>query len=101
MLSAADDFLAPLPGVSWIRPQGGLYVWLQLPDRIDAGPDGKLVDRALEEGVLYVPGQYCYPAEGLPARRNMIRLSFGVQSSEGIRQGMEALARAVARVMNE
>ncbi len=101
MLSAAEDFLAPLPGVSWVRPQGGLYVWLQLPEGIDAGPDGTLADRALEEGMLYVPGQYCYPREGLPARRNMIRLSFGVQSPAGIRQGIEALARALARVMNE
>lgn len=101
MLTAADDFLAPLSGVSWVRPQGGLYVWLQLPDGIDAGPDGTLFERALEEGMLYVPGQYCYPREGISARRNMIRLSFGVQSPARIRQGMEALARAVARVMNE
>jgi 2-aminoadipate transaminase len=98
MLSAADEFLGPLPGLYWRRPQGGLYVWLQLPEGIDAGPQGELFHAALEEGVLYVPGEYCYPSEGIPVRRNMIRLSFGVQPVDRIRAGMEALARAVARV---
>jgi len=99
MLEAADEFLAPLPGVHWLRPHGGLYVWLQLPEEIDAGPSGRLLQAALDEGVLYVPGQYCYPGEGVPAKHNTIRLSFGVQSPERIRAGIEALARALARVM--
>jgi 2-aminoadipate transaminase len=99
MLSAADEFFGPLPGVHWLPPRGGLYVWLQLPEQIDAGPDGTLLDAALKEGVLYVPGQYCYAREGMPVCRNMIRLSFGVQSPESICTGMEALSRAVRRVM--
>ena len=97
MLQAADEFLAPLNGVSWQRPTGGLYVWLRLPAHIDTGPDGWLMHRALDEGVLYVPGEYCYPAEGQPKQTNMIRLSFGVQSAGKIRRGVEALARAIAQ----
>ncbi len=100
MLAAADEHLAGLPGVHWLRPSGGLYVWLQLPEEIDTGPDGRLFHAALEEGVLYVPGQYGYPREGVPPRHNMIRLSFGVQSPERIRQGVEALARAVNRCVS-
>ena len=99
MLEAADEFLAPLPGVEWIRPEGGLYVWLQMPEEIDTGPQGTLLEAALEEGVLYVPGQYCYASEGIAPRRNMIRLSFGVQSPARIREGIEALARAASRVL--
>jgi len=99
MLAAADELLAPLPDVRWIRPTGGLYVWLKLPETIETGPSGRLFERALQEGVLYVPGEYCYPNEGEPVRRNMIRLSFGVQSCEKIRQGMEALAGAIEKVM--
>jgi 2-aminoadipate transaminase len=98
MLAAADEHLASLPGVRWHRPDGGLYVWLQLPEELDAGPGGRLLGTALEEGVLYVPGEYCYPREGVRPRRNMIRLSFGVQSPERIRLGIEALARAVGKV---
>jgi 2-aminoadipate transaminase len=99
MLAAADEHLAGLPGMHWVKPHGGLYVWLQLPTGIDAGPNGPLFQAALEEGVLYVPGEYCYPSEGMPPRHNMIRLSFGVQSPERIRLGIEALARAVGGVM--
>jgi 2-aminoadipate transaminase len=95
MLTAADEFLAPLSGVSFERPKGGLYVWLKLPEHIDTGPAGPLFDRAIAEGMLYVPGQFCYPAEGEPVHHNMIRLSFGVQSCEGIRRGIAALAKAL------
>jgi len=99
MLAAADEHLAPLPGVSWSRPSGGLYVWATLPDHIETGPSGRLFDRALQEGVLYVPGEFCYPLEGEPVRKNTMRLSFGVQSPERIRDGIAALARAVQWAM--
>jgi len=99
MLSAADEFLAPLAGVRWMRPDGGLYVWLQLPEELPAGPSGPLFDAAVEQGVLYVPGEYFYPSEGEPVARNTIRLSFGMQSPERIRLGIEGLARAINSVM--
>ena len=66
----------------WQRPAGGLYVWLRLPEGMDAGPEATLLQHALDEGVLYVPGEYCYPAAGEARRKNTIRLSFGVQSVE-------------------
>ena len=97
MLSALDEHLAALPGVRWARPDGGLYVWLELPADVPTGPDGPLFDRALEAGVIYVPGEYCYAPEGVPVARNTIRLSFGVQTPERIREGIAAFARA-ARV---
>ncbi len=98
MLSAADDCLSCIDGVQWIRPQGGLYVWVQLPDAISAGPRSPLFAAALEHGVLYVPGQFCYPSEGEPVRENTLRLSFGVQTPEKIAQGVAALARAIREV---
>ena len=99
MLSACTEFLAPIDGVRWISPKGGLYVWLTLPPGVDAGPQGRLFDLALEEGMLYVPGQFCFPAQGEPVQRNTIRLSFGVQSAERIREGMEKLATALNHVL--
>lgn len=99
MLSAADEFLGNLNGISWIRPKGGLYVWLTLPEQIDTGPRGTLFGRANEAGVLYVPGQYCYAKEG-PCQHNTIRLSFGVQPADKIRLGMEKLAGAIQVELN-
>jgi 2-aminoadipate transaminase len=97
MLRAMDEHLSDIPGTRWQRPSGGLYVWLELPEGMDAGPAGVLMGHALDEGVLYVPGEYCYPAEGEPVRRNRVRLSFGVQNADNIRRGIEALGRAIRR----
>jgi 2-aminoadipate transaminase len=97
MLDAMDKHLGPLPGVRWQRPRGGLYVWLELPEGMDSGPGSRLIEHALDEGVLYVPGEYCYPPAGQPARKDRIRLSFGVQTAENIRRGVQALARAIER----
>ena len=98
MLEAARDFLGPLEGVRWIDPRGGLYVWVELPATIDAGPGGRLFAEAQAAGVLYVPGEYCYPGEGV-RKTNSLRLSFGVQSPRQIRRGMELLAAAIRRAM--
>lgn len=100
MLAAADEFLGPIDGVSWTRPTGGLYVWAKMPSGVDAGPAGELFDCAISEGMLYVPGQYCYAAEGQPVECHTMRLSFGVQSCDGIRNGIHALATAVKKVMD-
>jgi 2-aminoadipate transaminase len=97
-LEAADAFLAPLGAVSWVRPTGGLYVWIRMPGHVDTGVSGDLFNRAAEEGVLYVPGDFCYPREGRPVPKNMLRLSFGVPSCDDIRRGIQALARAVRQV---
>jgi 2-aminoadipate transaminase len=97
MLSALSAHLAPMPGISWEEPAGGLYVWLRVRPGTDTGPGGRLMQNALDEGVLYVPGAYCFPAEGEPARADRIRLSFGVPSAENIRRGIAALARAIGR----
>jgi 2-aminoadipate transaminase len=99
MLVALDRDASDLPGVQWRKPTGGLYVWLTLPAGIDASEEGLLWQRAVESGVLYVPGHYCYPSEGVPVQRNTIRLSFGVQSPERIDEGVRRLAEAVRSLM--
>jgi len=95
ILEAAERELRPIGGLQWVRPTGGLYVWLRLPEGLDTGLAGPLFDRAVDEGVLYVPGEYCYPSDGTARARNMIRLSFGIQSCESIQQGIAALGRAI------
>jgi len=96
-LKAAEEELQPL-GVQWVRPGGGLYVWLKLPETIDTGADGRLFRWAVADGMLYVPGECCYPQEGSPRRHNMLRLSFGVPSVEEICRGIRTLARAIRSI---
>ncbi len=96
MLSAAAEHFAGLPGVEWVSPRGGLYVWMSLPGSIETGFRSRLFDRAVQtEGVMYVPGELCYAATARSRPRNQMRLSYGVQSPEGIREGIARLARAV------
>lgn len=98
MLSALDAHWGGRSDVSWFVPKGGLYVWLTLPPGVSAGPGGPLFDVAVREGVLYVPGEFCFPALGEPVQENTLRLSFGVQTPEKIEEGIAALARALNQV---
>ncbi|HVU87157.1 MAG TPA: PLP-dependent aminotransferase family protein [Pirellulales bacterium] len=96
-LAACERFLGPLPGVTWERSTGGIYVWLRLPEEIETGPSGTLFDHAVEEGVLYVPGEYFYCDPARYGGANTIRLCYAVQPVERIERGIEALARAIRK----
>lgn len=96
MLAAADRYFSDLPGVNWVRPDGGLYVWMTLPDRLPTSFDSPLFRHATRtEQVMYVPGELCYsgPLETRP--RCQMRLSFGVLDPVLIDEAMQRLARAV------
>lgn len=96
MLAAADEFFADLPGVSWVHPHGGLYVWMTLPPHVATGFDSPLFRRAVDvEQVMYVPGELCFGGPREKRERNHMRLSFGVLPPEGLREGMRRLSQAV------
>lgn len=101
MLAAADEFFSAIPGVSWLQPNGGLYVWMTLPDEVQTGFDSPLFKHATKtENVMYVPGEIAYPKDSPLRKRSQMRLSFGVETPETIREGMQRLAKAVRHVMN-
>ena len=100
MLAAADEFFLDIPGVSWLRPNGGLYVWMTLPDHVNTGFDSDMFKQATHtDKVMYVPGELCYPSDWDQRPRNQMRLSYGVLDNEGIREGMKRLASAVRAVV--
>ena len=104
MLGALDEYLGDfMPNETrWTHPTGGLYVWLTLPASIDTSRHGPLFKRAVELGMLYVPGDYCYPADPTgTVPRNQIRLSFGVPTVEQNREGVRLLAQAIKDVANK
>src|SRR5262249_1317823 len=88
--------------VRWPRPGGGLYVWLTFPPDVATGANSPLMQSALREGVLYVPGEFCYAGDdqrSVPT--NEARLSFGVASVEQIRAAVPRLARAYQNLAGE
>lgn len=96
MVAAAERYFGDIPGASWHHPHGGLYVWMTLPESVPSGFDSPLFNRAVQaEGVMYVPGEICYPDESGIRQLNQMRLSFGVECPETIDAGMRRLANAV------
>jgi 2-aminoadipate transaminase len=96
MLDAlAESFPSHGEGTHWTHPEGGLYVWLTFPPGVATGPESELMQASLREGVLYVPGQFCYVngANGA-VPTNEARLSFGVADPEQIHEAIRRLARA-------
>jgi 2-aminoadipate transaminase len=75
------------PGVSWTRPTGGLFVWVVLPDGVDAR---ERLDAAVEAGVAYVPGAPFF-VDGSGA--NTLRLAFSREAPETIERGISTLVR--------
>lgn len=95
MIGALETEFRDWPEVRWTKPAGGLYVWLTFPPTVDAGPTGPLVGRALENGVLYIPGQFGHvPDEFGHTPRNEARLSFGVADEAKIAEGVRRLRQA-------
>ncbi|MER3416890.1 MAG: PLP-dependent aminotransferase family protein [Gemmataceae bacterium] len=100
LCNALEQALEPGWRVRWARPAGGLYVWLRLPEWVETGPGSPLARAAWDEGVLYVPGQFCYlPEESKTVPRHEIRLSFGVGTPADLREGVMRLARACKKVL--
>jgi GntR family transcriptional regulator/MocR family aminotransferase len=79
-------------GVRCETPQGGLFLWLRLPDGISSK---RLLPLALEAGVEFSPGGWFFPdeAEGAP----YLRLNFAVQPPERIEEGIRRLRTAMDR----
>jgi 2-aminoadipate transaminase len=85
-----DGLAATLPeGSRWTRPDGGMFVWVRLPDGWDADD---LLQEALAREVAFVPGWPFFPG---PPDRATLRLSFTSHSEPEIAEGLGRLAEAV------
>ncbi len=88
MLRALEQEMTGL-NVTWTRPVGGMFLWVQLPEGMDAE---KLLPLAVERGMAFVPGAPFFPDR---PQRNCLRLSYVTVSPEQIAQGITALAAAI------
>ncbi|NUT32370.1 MAG: PLP-dependent aminotransferase family protein [Hamadaea sp.] len=80
-------------GMTWTRPEGGLFVWATLPEGLDAKA---MVPRAIAARVAYVPGTGFY-ADGTGQQH--LRLNFSFPPPERIREGVRRLAGVVEQEM--
>ncbi|MFJ6323444.1 MULTISPECIES: PLP-dependent aminotransferase family protein [unclassified Rhizobium] len=89
MLAALAKYMPH--GVSWTKPQGGMFVWITLPKGMDGA---KLLARSLETAkVAFVPGQAFF-ADGTGA--NTFRVSFSCANDEMIEEGISRLGKLIS-----
>ncbi len=91
MLAAVERYLPD--GVHADTPQGGLFIWLRLPDGLSAD---ELLPLACEEGVNFMPGSSFYTngADGT----NWLRLNFALHPPEEIEAGIKRLGKAIKKM---
>jgi len=93
MLEAFREFMPE--GVTWTEPQGGLFLFLKLPEQIDAAV---LFQRAIKENVAFVIGSV-FHCDG--SGKNTARINFSFCSKEDAREGVKRLANAIRAEIEE
>lgn len=95
-LDAMLEELATFPeGTRYTRPEGGLFIWVELPSGIDAQA---LLEKAVARHVAYVPGTHFFADGG---HENTLRLNFSNSTIEQIRTGMAVLRELIAADMQQ
>ena len=80
-------------GVRWTHPEGGLFLFLTMPDGFDAV---RFYDKALDAGVAYVAGEFFHPDR---SGKNTMRLNFSFMSHERITEGIKLLASLLSNTL--
>lgn len=89
LLSALEEFLEEL--CHWTRPQGGLFVWVTLPEYIHTS---EMLASAIDAKVAYVPGSGFFPYRG---GENCMRLNFSYQEPDVLWEGIRRLSKVIKR----
>jgi len=93
MLDALQKDMAGLD-VVWNTPDGGMFLWVRLPEGMNAV---ELLPKAVDKGVAFVPGAAFYADHADP---RTLRLSFVTASEEEIHIGIAALAQAIREALS-
>jgi 2-aminoadipate transaminase len=87
MLDSLEEHMPA--GVSWTHPQGGLFLWATLPEKLNATD---LLIEAVQQKVAFVPGESFFPCGG---GKNTMRLNFSNATPEKINEGVARLSRVL------
>ena len=93
MLSLLEQYMPE--GVRWTHPEGGLFLFLTMPEGFEAV---KFYDKALSAGVAYVAGEFFHPDR---SGKNTMRMSFSFMSNEKITEGVRLLADLLRSELNK
>jgi 2-aminoadipate transaminase len=91
MIAAFEKYMPE--GVQWTRPEGGLFLFITLPDYMDAKD---LFDIAIKENVAFVLGNAFF-CDG--SGKNTMRINFSYMSEEMNTEGVKRLAKAIKKLM--
>jgi 2-aminoadipate transaminase len=91
MLECLDKYMPE--GVTWTKPDGGLFMLVTLPEGYDARD---LFDLAIKENVAFIIGEVFFCDGG---GQNTLRLNFSYVSDEKMVEGVKRLARATKKLM--
>jgi 2-aminoadipate transaminase len=87
MLQALEHYMPE--GVTWTKPEGGLFLWVRLPEHMNAD---QLVYEAIKENVAYVIGSAFHCDD---SGQNTMRLNFSYPTVEQIDEGIRRLAKVI------
>jgi len=90
-LETMGEHFPPEMGVSWTRPEGGLFLWVTLPKHIDTA---ELFFDAIEHKVAFVPGEQFY---GDDPDRNHMRINFSFVGKEQLAEAVTRLAACIRK----
>lgn len=93
MLNALETYFPP--DVRWTRPEGGMFLWVTLPESLNAH---EILDKAVEKKVAFVPGA---PFHATGGGENTMRLNFSNASPENIREGISRLGQVLYEVVGD
>ena len=82
-------------GVTWTKPEGGLFTWVTLPEGVDAG---KIAPKLLEQNVAYVPGGAFYP---YPGKENHFRLNYSNATEENLVEGIKRIGAVLTAELSK
>jgi 2-aminoadipate transaminase len=92
MLACLERYMPE--GVTWTKPEGGLFLWVKLPEHISADD---MFEEAIKENVAYVIGS-AFHIDG--SGKNTMRLNFSYPTLYEIEEGIKRLARVVKKRMS-
>lgn len=90
MVEAMEEHFPP--GTAWTVPQGGLFLWVRTPERINTR---EFLLQAVEAKVAFVPGFAFYPGE--EGGEHSMRLNFSYSNEDVINEGIARLGRAMKK----